>query len=45
MSLYPFWSKSIQEKSKNLLPCTMTDCEDLVLDSCNSSAKRLLAGS
>jgi hypothetical protein len=43
--LYPFWSKSIQEKSKKLLSCTTTDCEDLVLNSWNSSAKRLLAGS
>jgi putative transposase len=43
--LYPFWSKSIQEKSKKLLSCTTTDCEDLVLSSWNSSAKRLLAGS
>jgi hypothetical protein len=43
--LYPFWSESIQEKSKKLFSCTMTDCEDLVLDSWNSSAKRLLAGS
>jgi hypothetical protein len=24
--LYLFWSKSIQEKSKKLLSCTMTDC-------------------
>jgi hypothetical protein len=31
--LYPFWSESIQEKSKKLLSCTMTDCEDLVLNS------------
>jgi hypothetical protein len=31
--LYPFWSKSIQEKSKKLLSCTSTDCEDLVLAS------------
>jgi hypothetical protein len=45
MDLYPFWSESIQEKSKKLLSCTMTDCEDLVLNSWNSSAKRLLAGS
>jgi hypothetical protein len=44
-SLYPFWTESIQEKSKKLLSCTMTDCEDLVLNSWNSSAKRLLAGS
>jgi hypothetical protein len=44
-SLYPFWSESIQEKSKKLLSCTTTDCEDLVLNSWNSSAKRLLAGS
>jgi hypothetical protein len=43
--LYPFWSKSIQEKSKKLLSCTSADCEDLVLNSWNSSAKRLLAGS
>jgi putative transposase len=43
--LYPFWSESIQEKSKKLLSCTSTDCEDVVLDSWNSSAKRLLAGS
>jgi hypothetical protein len=43
--LYPFWSESIQEKSKKLLSCTMTDCEDLVLNSWNSSPKRLLAGS
>jgi hypothetical protein len=43
--LYPFWSESIQEKSKKLLSCTTTDCEDLVLDSWNSSAKKLLAGS
>jgi hypothetical protein len=43
--LYPFWTKFIQEKSKKLLPCTTTDCEDLVLNSWNSSAKRLLAGS
>jgi hypothetical protein len=43
--LYPFWYKSIQEKSKKLLSCTMTDCEDLVLDSWNSSANKLLAGS
>jgi hypothetical protein len=28
--LYPFWSESIQEKSKKLLSCTMTDCENLV---------------
>jgi hypothetical protein len=44
-SLYPFWSESIQKKSKKLLSCTTTDCEDLVLNSWNSSAKRLLAGS
>jgi hypothetical protein len=44
-SLYSFWSESIQEKSKKLLSCTMTDCEDLVLNSWNSSAKRLLAES
>jgi hypothetical protein len=44
-SLYLFWSESIQEKSKKLLSCTTTDYEDLVLDSWNSSAKRLLAGS
>jgi hypothetical protein len=44
-SLYPFWTESIQEKSKKLLSCTTTDCEDLVLDSWNSSAKKLLAGS
>jgi hypothetical protein len=43
--LYPFWTESIQEKSKKLLSCTTTDCEDLVLNSWNSSAKRLLAGS
>jgi hypothetical protein len=43
--LYPFWSEPIQEKSKKLLSCTSTDCEDLVLDSWNSSAKKLLAGS
>jgi hypothetical protein len=43
--LYPFWSEFIQEKSKKLLSCTMTDCEDLVLNSWNSSAKRLLVGS
>jgi hypothetical protein len=43
--LYPFWSKSIQEKSKKLLSCTSTDCEDLVLNSWSSSAKKLLAGS
>jgi hypothetical protein len=43
--LYPFWSESIQEKSKKLLPCKTTDCEDLVLNSWNSSAKKLLAGS
>jgi hypothetical protein len=43
--LYPFWSEYIQEKSKKLLSCTSTDCEDLVLDSWNSSAKKLLAGS
>jgi hypothetical protein len=43
--LYPFWSKSIQEKSKKLLSCTSTDCEDLALGSWNSSAKKLLAGS
>jgi hypothetical protein len=43
--LYPFWSESIQEKSKKLLSCTTTDCEDLVLNSWNSSAKMLLAGS
>jgi hypothetical protein len=43
--LYLFWTESIQEKSKKLLSCTMTDCEDLVLNSSNSSAKRLLAGS
>jgi hypothetical protein len=44
-SLYPFWIESIQENSKKLLSCTWTDCEDLVLNSWNSSAKRLLAGS
>jgi hypothetical protein len=44
-SLYPFWSKSIQEKSKKLLSCTSTDCEYLVLDSWSSSAKKLLARS
>jgi predicted site-specific integrase-resolvase len=38
--LYPFWTESIQEKSRKLLSCTMTDCEDLVLDSWNSSAKK-----
>jgi hypothetical protein len=43
--VYPFWIKSILEKSKKLLFCTTTDCEDLVLNSWNSSAKRLLAGS
>jgi hypothetical protein len=43
--LHPFWSESIQEKSKKLLSCTSTDCEDLVLDSWSSSAKKLLAGS
>jgi ribonuclease HII len=43
--VYPFWTESIQEKSKKLLSCTTTDCEDLVLDSWNSSAKKLLAGS
>jgi hypothetical protein len=44
-NLYPFWTESIQEKSKKLLSCTTTDCEDLVLNFWNSSAKRLLAGS
>jgi hypothetical protein len=34
-SLYPFWSETIQEKSKKLLSCTTTDCEDLVLNSWN----------
>jgi hypothetical protein len=43
--VYPFWTESIQEKSKNLLSCTTTYCEDLVLNSWNSSAQRLLAGS
>jgi hypothetical protein len=43
--LYPFRTKSIQENPKKLLPCTMTDCKDLVLNSWNSSEKRLLAGS
>jgi hypothetical protein len=43
--LYFFWSESIQEKSKKLLSCTTTNCEDLVLNSWNSSAKRLLSGS
>jgi hypothetical protein len=43
--LYPFWSESIPEKSKKLLSCTTTDCEDLVLSSWSSSAKKLLAGS
>jgi hypothetical protein len=43
--VYSFWTESIQKKSKKLLSCTMTDCEDLVLDSWNSSAKKLLAGS
>jgi hypothetical protein len=43
--IYPFWIKSIQEKSKKLLSCIMTDCEDLVLNSWNLSAKRLLAES
>jgi predicted site-specific integrase-resolvase len=40
--VYPFWSKPIQEKSKKLLSCTSTDCEDLVLDFWDSSAKKLL---
>jgi hypothetical protein len=43
--LYPFWSESIQEKPKKIFSCATTDCEDLVLDSWNSSAKKLLAGS
>jgi hypothetical protein len=43
--LYPFWSKSIQEKSKKLLFCTSTDCKDLVLGAWSLSAKKLLAGS
>jgi hypothetical protein len=44
-SLYPFWTEFIQEKSKKLLSCTMTDCEGLILNSWNSFAKKLLAGS
>jgi hypothetical protein len=35
---------SIQEKSKKLLSCTSADCEDLVLNSWNLSAKKLLSG-
>jgi hypothetical protein len=42
--VYPFWTESISKKSKKLLSCTMIDYEDLVLNSWNSSAKRLLAG-
>jgi hypothetical protein len=41
--LYSFWTEFIQEKSKKL-SCTMTDCEGLVLNSWNPSAKSLLAG-
>jgi hypothetical protein len=33
--LYPFWTESILEKSKKLLFCTMTECEDLVSDLSN----------
>jgi hypothetical protein len=43
--IHPFWTASIQEKSKKLLFCIAIDCENLVLNSWNSSAKRLLAGS
>jgi predicted site-specific integrase-resolvase len=40
--LYPFWTESIQEKSKKLLSCTTTDCEDLVLSSWNHLQKGCL---
>jgi hypothetical protein len=41
----PFGPSLFRRSQKKLLCCTTTDCEDLVLDSWNSSAKRLLAGS
>ena len=31
--LHPFWTESILEKPKNLLTCTISDCENLALDS------------
>jgi hypothetical protein len=49
--IYPFWTESTQERSKKLLSCTMTDCEDLVFDLSDSGlgflkcVKRLHEGS
>lgn len=31
--LHPFWTESILEKPKNLLTCTISNCENLALDS------------
>lgn len=31
--LHPFWTESILKKPKNLLTCTISNCENLALDS------------